>query len=46
MIANLMVFYKGALSYHDLQEMPYPEVFKLNKLAAQINEETQRAMKG
>lgn len=44
-IAHLMVFYKGALSYTELQEMPYPEIFKLNKFAERINKERERAAK-
>jgi hypothetical protein len=45
MIANLMVFYKGGLSYTELQNMPLPEVYKLNKFAERINKERERAMK-
>jgi len=44
-IAHLMVFYKGALSYKQLQEMPYPEILKLNEFAQRINKERERAAK-
>ena len=44
-IPNLMVFYKGALSYNDLQIMPYPDILKLNDYAQRINKERERALK-
>ena len=44
-IAHLMVFYKGALSYSELQAMPYPELLKLNEFAERINKERERASK-
>lgn len=44
-IAHLMVFYKGALSYSELQEMPYPEILRLNEFAGRINKERERAVK-
>lgn len=31
-----MVFYKGAVSYNDLQSMPLPELFKLQEFAVKI----------
>lgn len=49
MIANLMVFYKGAVSYKDLQSMPVVEVYQLQKNAIsildEIKKENQRAKK-
>ena len=44
-IAHLMVFYKGSLSYSQLQGMPYPEILKLNEFAERINKERERATK-
>jgi len=44
-IAHLMVFYKGALSYSELNEMPYPEILKLNHFADRINKARERAIK-
>jgi len=38
-----MVFYKGGLSYTELQNMPLPEVFRLQDYAAKINKERKRA---
>lgn len=44
-----MVFYKGAVSYKELQEMPMPELFNLAEMANMINDavekETKRQMK-
>lgn len=39
-----MVFYKGAVSYDRLQDMPYPELFHLNAMAQRINDERAREM--
>lgn len=40
-----MVFYKGALTYNDLNKMPIPEILKLNNLAYRINKERADAEK-
>lgn len=40
-----MVFYKGGLSYTELQNMPIPEVLKLNNFAQRINKDQERAAK-
>ena len=45
MIANLLVFYKGGLSYTEAQNLPIPELMKLNDLAAKINRENEKASK-
>lgn len=45
MIANLMVFYKGGLSYTDLQSMPIPELFRYHGYASRINREMEKAAK-
>jgi len=42
LISCLMVFYKGALSYTDLQSMPIPELYQLNAHAAKINKEIEK----
>jgi len=39
LIANLMVFYKGAISYKELINMPIPELLELQKYAEKINRE-------
>lgn len=38
-----MEFYKGGLSYNDLQNMPIPEIYRYQKYAKIINTEKQRA---
>lgn len=40
-----MVFYKGGLSYTELQNMPLPDVFRLQDYAVKINKERERAAK-
>jgi len=45
MIANLMKFYEGAVSYEAFQAMPYPDILKLNEFAERINKETERNIK-
>ena len=40
-----MVFYKGALSYSELNEMPYPRILKLNHFAQRINRERDKLAK-
>lgn len=45
LIANLMVFYKGALSYSELQSMPLPELYQLNEYAVKINREIEKEAK-
>jgi len=40
-----MVFYKGALSYKELKEMPIPEILEWQEHANRINQEIQRASK-
>lgn len=46
---RLMRFTKGAVTYNELQKMPYSEIFKLNetanKVATKEEKEAQRAMK-
>lgn len=44
-ISNLMVFYKGALSYETLQNMPLPEIYQLNLHAGRISKEIEKASK-
>jgi len=39
LIANLMVFYEGAISYSELKEMPLPELIELQRYAERINRE-------
>ena len=34
-----MVFYKGGVSYKELQEMPFPELLELKAHADRINKE-------
>jgi hypothetical protein len=43
MIANLLVFYKGGLSYTEAQNLPIPELCKLNALADRIRIEQKKA---
>jgi len=45
LIANLMVFYKGALSYETLQAMPVPDLLQLRDEADRINKEVERKQK-
>ena len=45
LIANLMVFYKGALTYEALQKMPIPELLVLRDEADRINKEVARKQK-
>ncbi len=45
MIANLMVFYKGAISYKEFQEMPINDLIDLNNFAQKINREQEKEMK-
>lgn len=40
-----MVFYKGALTYAELEAMPIPRIFELNDLAARINREREARLK-
>jgi hypothetical protein len=40
-----MVFYKGAVSYKDLNEMPFYELLRLNKYASKIAKEQEAALK-
>ena len=37
-IANLMVFYKGSISYRELESMPIPEFLKLQEFAVKIRD--------
>lgn len=43
MIANLLVFYKGGLSYTEAQNLPIPELYKLNDFAERINRAKKKA---
>lgn len=45
MFANLMVFYKGGLSYTELNNMPIPLVLKYYEFADQMNREAERKAK-
>lgn len=40
-----MVFYKGAISYKELREMPIPEIINLQEYADKINKEIKKASK-
>lgn len=44
-IASLMVFYKGSLSYDRLMSLPIPELTRLCEYAAKITKEQERAAK-
>jgi hypothetical protein len=50
MLCNLMVFYKGALSYSDLKSMPIPELYELqsnaSRMIKEIELERARVQKG
>lgn len=45
MIATLMVFYKGSLSYDRLMSLPIPKLRSLCEYAVKINKEQERAAK-
>lgn len=45
MFANLMVFYKGGLSYTELNNMPLPLVIKYNDYAIKMQKEAERMAK-
>lgn len=45
MFANLMVFYKGGLSYTELNYMPIPLVLEYNSHAERINKDAERKAK-
>lgn len=45
LFANLMVFYKGGLTYSELNNMPIPLVLKYYEFANQINREAERKSK-
>ncbi len=40
-----MVFYKGGLSYTELNNMPLPLVFEYHKYAKKMNKEAERLAK-
>lgn len=40
-MANLMVYYKGAITYNELQNMPIPEMLKLQEYAEKITKKQQ-----
>lgn len=42
MFANLMVFYKGGLSYTELNNMPLPLVIKYYEYGEKMNKEAER----
>lgn len=41
MFANLMVFYKGGLSYSELNNMPIPLVLEYHEYAERMNREAE-----
>lgn len=45
MIADLAVFYKGSISYAELEDMPIPKLHNLNKFADKMIEEAKRESK-
>lgn len=45
MFANLMVFYKGGLSYTELNNMPIPLVLEYHDYAEKMNKEAERRAK-
>lgn len=45
MFANLMVFYKGGLSYTELNNMPIPLVLNYYEYAEKMNKEAERKSK-
>jgi len=40
-----MVFYKGALTFKDLKEMPISDILEFNTIANKINDELERESK-
>lgn len=40
-----MVFYKGSLTYNDLENMPLDRIIEFNKYATRIQKEIKRKMK-
>jgi hypothetical protein len=48
-ISNLMIFYKGSVTYRELETMPLPEFLQLQanafKVKDQIDRETEKQMK-
>jgi hypothetical protein len=45
LFANLMYFFKGGLTYSDLNNMPIPEVLRYNDYAKRINKDQEQASK-
>lgn len=45
LIANLMVFYKGAVDYNSLNSMPLDELLQLNDFADKINRDIEQSSK-
>lgn len=43
-VANLAVFYNGAVSFKELEFMPIPAVLNLDEYAARINTERKREL--
>lgn len=44
-IADLMVFYKGAISLHEFEHMPIPKILDFQRYAQRINEAREREIK-
>jgi hypothetical protein len=44
MIAELMIFYKGAISYQDFMSMSFPEFMQWRQRAIKINDEYNKEM--
>lgn len=45
MIANVMKFYEGAITYDNLMQMPFNEIVTWNKYAQKINREIEKSVK-
>jgi hypothetical protein len=45
LIANVIFFYKGAVSYECAKNMPILELFELSEYGAQINKEIEKQSK-
>ena len=45
LIADLAVFYKGAVTFSELEHMPLSKVYRLNKYADKMNKEIERQAK-
>jgi hypothetical protein len=45
LIANLCVFYKGSVTYKELNEMPLPELYDLYRYSQRINRDTENELR-